>query len=317
MLRIVMFLSVTVFLWSVPGVANDFYAMYKYAENKEIAQYDFANTNKFLDLYLSADLQVLQDELHQAQMREKSIENKLLSGVTMGAMGAGGMMLATGLAEQKADKEAEQSMRAYMASFSCKFGDNRIEGGKTGVELSGGNELVALYAEYVNLANSLKERKTLLEMKAGIESESILDNSTSGLYDDENDGGVSGVYTSLARALADPNGEDAKQWNEQKEQTQRSNAAAARRHAELISKMTACNTNEECVIVDKDPCGCLKGPEGVTAINASYSLEFSKLMEKRFALATACPSVGSTEKECSASARPVCLQNRCKIGYQE
>lgn len=220
MLRIVMFLSVTVFLWSVPGVANDFYAMYKYAENKEIAQYDFANTNKFLNLYLSADLQVLQDELHQAQMREKSIENKLLSGVTMGAMGAGGMMLATGLAEQKADKEAEQSMRAYMATFSCKFGDNRIEGGKTGVELSGGNELVALYAEYVNLANSLKERKTLLEMKAGIESESILDNSTSGLYDDENDGGVSGVYTSLARALADPNGEDAKQWNEQKEQTQ-------------------------------------------------------------------------------------------------
>ena len=220
MLRIVMFLSVTVFLWSVPGFANDFYAMYKYAENKEIAQYDFANTNKFLDLYLSADLQVLQDELHQAQMREKSMENKLLSGVTMGATGAGGMMLATGLAEQKADKEAEQSMRAYMASFSCKFGDNRIEGGKTGVELSGGNELVALYAEYVNLANSLKERKTLLEMKAGIESESILDNSTSGLYDDENDGGVSGVYTSLARALADPNGEDAKQWNEQKEQTQ-------------------------------------------------------------------------------------------------
>ena len=220
MLRIVMFLSVTVFLWSVPGLANDFYAMYKYAENKEIAQYDFANTNKFLNLYLSADLQVLQDELHQAQMREKSIENKLLSGVTMGATGVGGMMLATGLAEQKADKEAEQSMRAYMASFSCKFGDNRIEGGKTGVELSGGNELVALYAEYVNLANSLKERKTLLEMKAGIESESILDNSTSGLYDDENDGGVSGVYTSLARALADPNGEDAKQWNEQKEQTQ-------------------------------------------------------------------------------------------------
>lgn len=220
MLRIVMFLSVTVFLWSVPGFANDFYAMYKYAENKEIAQYDFANTNKFLNLYLSADLQVLQDELHQAQMREKSIENKLLSGVTMGAMGAGGMMLATGLAEQKADKEAEQSMRAYMATFSCKFGDNRIEGGKTGVELSGGNELVALYAEYVNLANSLKERKTLLEMKVGIESESILDNSTSGLYDDENDGGVSGVYTSLARALADPNGEDAKQWNEQKEQTQ-------------------------------------------------------------------------------------------------
>lgn len=220
MLRIVMFLYVTALLWSVPGFANDFYAMYKYAENKEIAQYDFANTNKFLNLYLSADLQVLQDELHQARMREKSIENKLLSGVTMGAMGAGGMMLATGLAEQKADKEAEQSMRAYMATFSCKFGDNIIEGGKTGVELSGGNELVALYAEYVNLANSLKERKTLLEMKVGIESESILDNSTSGLYDDENDGGVSGVYTSLARALADPNGEDAKQWNEQKEQTQ-------------------------------------------------------------------------------------------------
>lgn len=202
------------------AVANDFYTMYKYAENREIAQYDIVNTNEFLNLYINADLQVLQDELHRAQMREKSIENKLLSALTMGTAGVGGMMLATGLAEQKANKEAEQAMRAYMATFSCKFAERRIEGGKTDVELSGGNEMLALYAEYVNLANSLKERKLMLGMKAGIESETILDNASSGLYDDENNGGVSGIYTSLARALADPNGEDAKQWNAKKEQTQ-------------------------------------------------------------------------------------------------
>ncbi len=92
-------------------------------------------------------------------------------------------------------------------------------------------------------------------------------------------------------------------------------AEEARQRNETQLRMVTCQTSEQCIIVDKDPCGCLSGPAGVTAINADYSLEFSRLIEKEFAEAKTCPSVGSTERECSASARAVCQENRCKIIY--
>ncbi len=101
----------------------------------------------------------------------------------------------------------------------------------------------------------------------------------------------------------------------QKKEKHRQNVKEARLRAELEDRLVACQANEDCIIVDKDPCGCLKGPEGVTAINSSMALEFSRLMESAFAKATSCPSVGSTEKECSATAKPVCEQNICKIVY--
>lgn len=100
-----------------------------------------------------------------------------------------------------------------------------------------------------------------------------------------------------------------------REETKRQNAEAARRKAALEAKLYQCSSDDECVIVDKDPCGCLKGPEGVTAINSSMSLEFSRMMEKQFAAATACPSVGLAERECSDTARAACRHNRCKIVY--
>lgn len=100
-----------------------------------------------------------------------------------------------------------------------------------------------------------------------------------------------------------------------REETKRQNAETARRKAALEAKLYQCTANDECVMVDKDPCGCLKGPEGVTAINSSMSLEFSRLMEKQFSSATACPSVGSVERECSATARAECRHGRCKIVY--
>ena len=95
----------------------------------------------------------------------------------------------------------------------------------------------------------------------------------------------------------------------------RQNAEAARQRAELETRMVQCQSNEECIIVDKDPCGCLTGPEGVTAINSEYSLEFSGLVEKDFSEAKTCPSIGSVERECSASARAVCQEQRCTIIY--
>lgn len=101
----------------------------------------------------------------------------------------------------------------------------------------------------------------------------------------------------------------------QQQEQQRQSSAAARRRAELEARLYQCKADEECIIVDRDPCGCLKGPEGVTAINSAMSLDFSRHMDKQFAAATACPSEGSVERECSASARPVCAEGRCKIIY--
>lgn len=90
----------------------------------------------------------------------------------------------------------------------------------------------------------------------------------------------------------------------------------ARKRSEKENRMLRCSSDDECVIVDSNPCGCLKGPSGVTTINGAFSLEFTALMEKKFGIATACPSTpASTEKECSPTAEAVCRENLCKIIY--
>lgn len=81
-----------------------------------------------------------------------------------------------------------------------------------------------------------------------------------------------------------------------------------------VRRVFGCQTDDDCIIVDKDPCGCLIGPEGVTAINASYTLEFNKMQSN--VLAKACPDrAPSREKECSPLARAVCRENACQIDY--
>ena len=174
--------------------------------------------NPYVKLYIQANTISLQHDYNQARAREQSTANKLLSGAAIGAAGIGGMMLASGLAEQAADADAETAMRAYLETFYCKVGDGgkNIKGGTRGAIVPGGNELIKLYSEYVSLANDLKARKTALGMKPGIESEAILDSATSGLYDDISVGKTGGAYASLARALQNPDGEDAKKWSEQK-----------------------------------------------------------------------------------------------------
>ena len=72
--------------------------------------------------------------------------------------------------------------------------------------------------------------------------------------------------------------------------------------------------DEDCIIVDKDPCGCLVGPSGVTAINAEYTLDFNKMQSNL--VAKACPDrAPSTERECSPDAQAVCVENVCKIRF--
>lgn len=167
-----------------------------------------------------AKIDELKDNAQKMKDKEQSLVNKTLGAVGIGATGIGGMQMASAMAEENADADAERAMRAYLATFHCNYGGGKnIAGGETNVELPGGNELISLYSEYVNLANDLKARKTALDMRPGIESESILDAATSGLYDDVAIGKTSGAYTSLARALMDPTGADAAAWAAQKEET--------------------------------------------------------------------------------------------------
>ncbi|MBQ4069970.1 MAG: hypothetical protein IJD52_01180, partial [Alphaproteobacteria bacterium] len=89
-------------------------------------------------------------------------------------------------------------------------------GGEKNIELPGANALMAQRTEYIALANDLKTRKESLGMKPGIESELILDQASTGLYDDVHTGKTGGKFTSVSRALLDKNSDDAKAWAEQK-----------------------------------------------------------------------------------------------------
>ncbi len=148
--------------------------------------------------------------------KEQSTANKMLGAVGMGATGIGAMQMMSGAAEQKADEDAEADMKAYLETFTCKFGDTRVKGGEKNIELPGANALMAQRTEYIALANDLKTRKESLGMKPGIESELILDQASTGLYDDVHTGKTGGKFTSVSRALLDKNSDDAKAWAEQK-----------------------------------------------------------------------------------------------------
>lgn len=183
--------------------------------------------NPFMSLYNESSggaVVNLYDEVNQlvqkyedARNKEQATENKLLGAIGIGATGIGGMKMMSAAAEMSADQDAEDAMRAYLATFRCNYGDGKnVLGGRQEVALPGGNELMALYAEYVALANELRVRKAALGMRPGIEAESILDKVTSGMYDNATGAKTSGVFASLARALSDPNSADAAAWAQYK-----------------------------------------------------------------------------------------------------
>ena len=173
---------------------------------------------KFLDR--AVELDDLRKKYEQARAREQSLANRLLGAAAIGAGGIGGMMLASGMAEQAADEAAERDMRAYLETFRCDYGAGKnIKGGETGIELPGGNDLTELYAEYVALAESVRTRKDALNLRPGIEAEPISDRVT-GLYNNAAIGRTGGAYTSVARAIMDENSEDAAAWAQQKQDAQ-------------------------------------------------------------------------------------------------
>ena len=139
----------------------------------------------------------------KAKETAQSKANKTLTSLSTAATGIGGMELAQGLAEQKADKEAEQSMSAYIATMRCKYGkDKQVKAGQTEIELPGGNDanIMKYRSEYIALATDLKTRKNALGLATGIESEEILDKAQMNLYSQENLGINDGAYSSLYRA---------------------------------------------------------------------------------------------------------------------
>lgn len=209
----------------IVGLQSDVQKLKNHLETK---MFDVKNMTdeqllKFLDKLVEHDvkkerLEELQKAYEEAKSREQSTANKMLTAATMAATGIGGMQLASGLAEQKADEEAETAMRAYLATFTCEYGSGRIAGGTQNNELPGANALTPLVMQYKELAASLKSRKEALGMAPGIESEVIFDAATAGLYDDVNTGKTSGAYTSLSRALSG-DADAAAAWDAQKEES--------------------------------------------------------------------------------------------------
>ena len=170
--------------------------------------------NKIVERQVKSErLEELKRTYEEAQANEQSFANRALTAASVAAAGVGGMELAIGLAEQRADKAAAADMDAYIATMRCKYGNNQVKAGSAEIELPGGNDetMTKLRNEYFALAADLKERKTALGMTPGIESEEILDKSTMGLYDNENIGISDGAYSSLYRA---------KMLNSEKDQTQ-------------------------------------------------------------------------------------------------
>lgn len=163
-----------------------------------------------------------QDAYNDAKANEQSRENRMLTAATTAATGIGGMQLAQGLAEQKADKAAEQNMDAYIATFRCTYGNGKqVKASSTEIELPGGNDatMMKYRDEYFALAQSLKVRKAALEMAPGIEAEEILDKSQMGLYDDDFMGITEGSYASLYRAKMLGSEKDQQQIDEEKKKS--------------------------------------------------------------------------------------------------
>jgi hypothetical protein len=98
----------------------------------------------------------------------------------------------------------------------------------------------------------------------------------------------------------------------QKEATAQAEKIAARKAR--TRRIYSCKIDDDCVIVDKDPCGCSAGPQGVVAINVNYITDFNALNNAKM-VAKACPAISSTQKECSPTARGVCKARTCKIVY--
>ena len=106
--------------------------------------------------------------------------------------------------------------------------------------------------------------------------------------------------------------EDEEKAEQEKEAAER--AAQEAKYKALVKQVYSCKSDDECIIVDKDPCGCNIGPKGITAINVNAVSVFN-LLNKQNTGMKVCPETLSTANECSARAYPACRAGSCKILY--
>ena len=159
-------------------------------------------------------------EVTTARDKENSWANRGLTAASTATTGLGTMAAASAIAAQRSDAEAEKEMRAYIETMKCDYGGGQnIKLGNEETTLPGGNELLEYYTEYKSLADELKQTKTALGLRPGIESETLYDRAQTGLYQYANAGKTGGGETSLYRALTDSESTDAAAWTEQKEET--------------------------------------------------------------------------------------------------
>ena len=186
-----------------------------------------SNANALAFIGRVAEHQVTSDRLtalieryKATKENEQSLANRTLTAASTAATGLGLMTAASAYSEKQADEAAEQDMSAYLATFRCEYGKGQSsKAGNEEITLPGGNELLGYYSEYKSLADNLKNTKKALGMRPGIEQEVVYDKAESGLYKYASTGITDGAFTSLSRALTDPEGKDAAEWNAQKEKT--------------------------------------------------------------------------------------------------
>jgi len=167
---------------------------------------------------LEEKLKSAKDALAAAKEKENSWANRALGAASTAATSLGAMQLAEGIAERKADTDAEKQMRNYITTMKCEYGGGQgAVLGNEEITLPGGNELLEYYTEYKTLADNLKTTKAALGLSAGIESEVLYDRAQSGLYQYASTGKTGGGETSLYRALTDSESADATAWNDQKD----------------------------------------------------------------------------------------------------
>ena len=172
-------------------------------------------TEKVLDTAKMA-----QNKYDQARKREQSLGNRALTAGTTAATGLGAMATASALAEQNADRDAEVAMQEYLGTMKCEYGNGQQQNiGNEEIILPGGNELLEYYTEYKTLADSVKQTKSALGLRAGIESETLYDRAQSNLYQYKIAEIKNSTTPSVSRALMNPDGDDAAAWNAQKAET--------------------------------------------------------------------------------------------------
>jgi flagellar motor protein MotB len=177
------------------------------------------------------EIQIVPDEIGMQRDAEdayrneydnaQSWANKGTTALSTLMTGEGAMMAARAIAERKADNEAEREMAEYVSKMKCEYGGGQSVNLGDTETLPGGNEMFSYKTEFKQLAEKLKATKAALNLRPGIEAEVLYDRAETGLYQYQTTERQSGGFTSLSRALMNPEGADAEQWNAQRAETNR------------------------------------------------------------------------------------------------